>query len=662
MKIRKVLSMALALILVFAFVPVVSLAENMGDLAYEAAQMRKLDNVWADLDAAEAAAMNAGESRNEVINAVYAAALSNALVDKDGFSDFTKDGFFFTVDGMYCAYNYRLQNEIDNTAAPIPEDQQLVTIKGNGNGEQLKDAESPDVLLVAPYYGHDSSFTDQYKHEAQSIADATGGEYTLIQSTAATGPAIVENYLDKGVVIYDSHGSASGTSSYLCLTTKEGITQEDFSNGWAVNAGSAAYIDGRYVQNHVAGTLSNCMVWMAICEGMKLSGRGTTGTALLAAGAGVVYGYSQSVTFAGDYKYEEVFWNVMKEGGTVAEAFQTMKDRWGVPDPHGDAYPIVMSDVDAFPTNPDSEQTVYCDWTMFGSVDPVALESFSLDVNSAEMYVGRTASVSFGRVPDNANAYELVWTSANENIATVNGNNRRATITGINPGNTTVTCTVMVDGNVFGTATVAVTVNVDTSLFDSLNVEGGSISFGTSETYSFIAEEGEGRFYAKSGNAGVGSTTSSLTATINMNAGETLTFDYKYSSETNYDWFNFEANGQQLIHVSGTNDSNWQTFTYTATANGAVTFVWSFSKDGSVNNGDDCVKIDEVAYSGDTGFAGDVDGDGSVTVSDAILVQRHALGINFLDESLMEVADFDGDGNVTTSDALLIARAAMGLN
>lgn len=661
MKTRRVLSMALALILVFAFVPVVSLAENMGDLAYEAAQMRKLDNVWADLDAAEAAAMNAGESRNEVINAVYAAALSNGLVDKDGFSDFTKDGFFFTVDGMYCAYNYRLQNEIDNTAAPIPEDQQLVTIKGNGNGTQLKDAESPDVLLIAPYYGHDGSFTDQYKREAQSIADATGGDYTLIQSTAATGPAIVENYLDKGVVIYDSHGTQSGDSSYLCLTTNQGITQEDYSNGWAVNAGGAAYIDGRYVENHATDTLSNCIVWMAICEGMKRQGRGTTGTALLAAGAGIVYGYSQSVTFVGDYMYEEVFWNVMKEGGTVAQAFQTMKDEYGVPDPRGDAYPIVMSDVDPFPANPDSEQTVYCDWTMFGNVDPVALESFSLDVNSAEMYVGRTASVAFGRVPDNANAYELVWTSANEDIATVSGNNRRATITGINPGNTTVTCTVMVDGNVFGTATVAVTVNVDTTLYDALNVEGGSISFGTNESYPFIAEEGEGRYYAKSGNGGANSTTSALSATVNMNAGETLTFEYKYSSENNYDWFIFEANEEQLIRVSGTGNSNWQTFTYTATANGPVEFMWKFTKDSSQSSGLDCVMVDEVAYSGDTGHAGDVDGDGSVTVSDAILVQRHALGINLLDESLMEVADFDGDGNVTTSDALLITRAAMGL-
>ena len=437
MKTRKVLAMALALILVFALVPVVSLAEGIDAAANEAKQIAKLNKTWAAIDAAEAAAIEANATRTDVINAVYQAALNASFIDKDGFSDITKDGFFFTVDGMYCSYNYRLRNELVS-GEPIPAEEQVVIVKGNGNYN--KDAGSPNVLLVAPYYGHDVSFTDQYKREAQSIADATGGDYTLIQSTAATGPAIAQNYLDKGVVIYDSHGTQSGTSSYLCLTTNSGITSEDYSNGWAVSAGSAAYIDGRYVEHHVTDTLSNCLVWMAICEGMKRTGQGTTGSALLRAGAEVVYGYSQSVTFAGDYKYEETFWNVMKEGGVVAEAFQTMKDTWHVPDPYGDAYPIVMSEDDPFPSNPDSEQTVYSEWSLFGNQDPVDLTGFSLDTTAVEMYIGRSASVSFLRVPDNANAYELVWTSANESIATVNGNNRRATITGISEGSTTVTC------------------------------------------------------------------------------------------------------------------------------------------------------------------------------------------------------------------------------
>ena len=661
MKTRKFLALALALIMAFAMIPVASLAENVDGLVNEAAAMRKLDNAWAALDAAEADALAQGMSRTEVINAVYTAALNLNTVDKDSFSDFTKDGFYFTVDGMYCAYNYRLRNELNTDCAPVEEG--VVLTKGNGKKSALKDAESPNVFLVAPYYGHDSSFTDQYKREAQSIAAATGGEYLLIQSTSATGPAIAENFVDKGVVFFDSHGTQSGTSSYLCLTTNSGITQEDYNNGWAVRSGSAAFIDGRYIENHTPDTLSNCLVWMAICEGMKRQGQGTTGYALLRAGAGVVYGYSQSVTFAGEYVYEVTFWNAMKNAddpATVADAFNLMAETHGLPEPRGDAWPIVMSEDDPFPTNPDSAQTVNSQWTLFGNPEPVDITGFSLQQNAVEMYIGRTAEINFVRQPENANNYELVWTSSNESVATVTGNKRKATVTGISAGTATITCTVMVNGSVFGTATCEATVNIDTSLFDSLNVAGGSLQFGTSQPYGFEAVTEGDRFLAKSNNAGVGNSTASVSTTVQMSAGDTLTFDYFYSSESNYDWYRFKANGTEVQKLSGNTNSAWATYTYTAAADGAYTFEWSYSKDNSVNRGEDCVKIDNVAFSGDAGMAdGDVDGDGIVSVSDALLAMRGAMGTITLTASQLAHADLDGDGTVTASDALAIMRMAM---
>ena len=599
MKTRKLTAVLLALIMAFAVLPAAAFAESIEGIAGEAAAMRKLDNAWAALDAAEADALAQGMSRTEVINAVYNAALNLNTVDKDSFSDFTKDGFYFTVDGMYCAYNYRLRNELNTDCAPVEEG--VVLTKGSGKKSALKDAESPNVFLIAPYYGHDSTFTDQYKREAQSVADATGGDYLLIQSTSATGPAIAENFVDKGVVFFDSHGTQSGTSSYLCLTTNSGITQEDYNNGWAVSSGSAAFIDGRYIENHTPGTLSNCLVWMAICEGMKRQGQGTTGYALLRAGAGVVYGYSQSVTFVGDYMYEETFWNAMKNAddpATVADAFNLMAETHGLPDPRGDAWPIVMSEDDPFPANPDSAQTVNSQWTLFGDPEPVDITGFSLDTENVEIYVGKSAAVMFNRVPDNANNYELVWTSSNESVATVSGNKRRANVTGISAGTATITCTVMVNGEVFGSANVAVTVNVDTTLMEALNVEGGALQFGTSEPYGFEAITEGDRYLAKSNNASIGNSTATLTTTVQMAAGDTLTFDYYYSSENNYDWYRFKANGTEVQKLSGTGISDFASYTYTAASDGAYTFEWSYSKDSSVNGGNDCVKLDNVAFSG----------------------------------------------------------------
>ena len=598
MKTRKFLALALALIMAFAMIPVASLAENVDGLVNEAAAMRKLDNAWAALDAAEADALAQGMSRTEVINAVYTAALNLNTVDKDSFSDFTKDGFYFTVDGMYCAYNYRLRNELGKVAEPANDG--IFTIKGSGSNAAMKDAESPNVLLLGPYYGYDSNFDDSYKNATQPIAEATGGDWELIQGHAATGPAIVEAFPDYGSVFVDSHGTASGSSTYICLTTNEGITQEDYNNGWAVNSGSAAYIDGRYIQHHLNGAhISNPFVWLGICEGMKLSGHGVTANALVEAGCGAVYGYSQSVTFVADLTmYLPSFTGSLMEGATIADAFQTMKDEYGVPDPRGDAYPIIVSPVDPYPANPDSEQTVYCEWTLFGNAEPVDITGFSLDTENVEIYVGKSAAVMFNRVPDNANNYEIVWTSSNESVATVTGNKRRATVTGISAGTATITCTVMVNGEVFGSANVAVTVNVDTTLMEALNVEGGALQFGTSEPYGFEAVTEGDRFLAKSNNASIGNSTATLTTTVQMAAGDTLTFDYYYSSENNYDWYRFKANGTEVQKLSGTGISDFASYTYTAASDGAYTFEWSYSKDSSVNGGNDCVKLDNVAFSG----------------------------------------------------------------
>ena len=231
---------------------------------------------------------------------------------------------------------------------------------------------------------------------------------------------------------------------------------------------------------------------------------------------------------------------------------------------------------------------------------------------------------------------------------------------GVGAGTATITCTVMVNGSVFGTATCPVTVNVDTTLMDALNVEGGSLQFGTGDPHGFEAITEGNRYLAKSTNAGVGNSTATLTTTVQMSAGDTLTFDYFYSSENNYDWYRFKANGTEVQKLSGTGMSDFASYTYTAASDGAYTFEWSYSKDISVNGGNDCVKIDNVAFSGDAGMAdGDVDGDGIVSVSDALLAMRGAMGTITLTASQLAHADLDGDGTVTASEALAIMRMAM---
>ena len=61
------------------------------------------------------------------------------------------------------------------------------------------------------------------------------------------------------------------------------------------------------------------------------------------------------------------------------------------------------------------------------------------------------------------------------------------------------------------------------------------------------------------------------------------------------------------------------------------------------------------------GGIGDVDGDGAVRVSDAVLIMRCALGlIEFSPEQIL-CGDIDGDGVVKVADAVMVMRIALGL-
>ena len=364
-KLSKLLCAVLSLMLVLSVSFAPALAETIGDAIEEQTLFTQLDKAWAELDVVQEDLVNSKADAETVVKAIYDAAFECELIDEGSINEYREGiGFTFTVSGLACIYDYRVRVQSDKGYA-TPNEAVVEAIRTMPSDE--------DILLIGPYYGIDGSFTNQYKNEANSLAGYTGGNVTILQSSGATATAIVNNYLGKSVVIYDSHGTAGYGSSYLCLTTGTGITSEDLTNKWACSLGGGDYgIDGRYIQNHVNGDLGDCGVWMAICEGMKKSGNGVTGTALLQAGAGFVYGYSQSVTFAGDYKYEKTFWERMRQGDTVAQAFKVMTDTHGVCDPYGDAYPIVMSATDAFPSNPDSHQTVTSDWKLInnGTPDP----------------------------------------------------------------------------------------------------------------------------------------------------------------------------------------------------------------------------------------------------------------------------------------------------
>ena len=68
---------------------------------------------------------------------------------------------------------------------------------------------------------------------------------------------------------------------------------------------------------------------------------------------------------------------------------------------------------------------------------------------------------------------------------------------------------------------------------------------------------------------------------------------------------------------------------------------------------EDFDKLSDVVY-------GDVNGDGEVTVADALMVLQHSVGKITLDETVLKNADVDGEEGITVTDALAILQASVG--
>jgi hypothetical protein len=136
-----------------------------------------------------------------------------------------------------------------------------------------------------------------------------------------------------------------------------------------------------------------------------------------------------------------------------------------------------------------------------------------------------------------------------------------------------------------------------TTLDEVLNVEGGTLHFTSTGSYPWTAVTGNPD-YAQSGNGRVGSSSSELSlSSLAMKQGDKLTFRYYYSTEANYDKVYFYVNGAVQSAINGKSGSKeWTDYTFTASADGTYSFLWTYTKDGSTDSGSDCFRVDDVAF------------------------------------------------------------------
>ena len=118
------------------------------------------------------------------------------------------------------------------------------------------------------------------------------------------------------------------------------------------------------------------------------------------------------------------------------------------------------------------------------------------------------------------------------------------------------------------------------------------LSFAQSPDYPWVAADG----YVRSGNAGVGGSSSWFSATLSHTDSVSVSFEWQAGSESGYDFFRFTANGESHISHSG-NAAGFTAYTLALPA-GYHTLRWEYEKDGIIDLGTDeaRVRLLRVAY------------------------------------------------------------------
>ena len=435
-----------------------------------------VNDVFAQIDAMEDAPAKKSASRTQITDAAAEIVMASenyveGSLERNG-NSFT----WWTDEGIRCIYNPYMREKYANMKAPA--DPQPAGLYNEPKATKGGWPSGNQVYLIAPYYGIDDSFTDQYKNEATSIANAIGDTdgYTLYSGSSVTVDNVADAIESGAVVIFDSHGTtdyegsyvcddpdgyevydyvSQANYSYLCLTNKTGLTTADYNAGATYFTDADGYmcacVNGAAIANHMEGNSPAGILWMAICLGMATD---TFAVPLRNKGVEVVYGYSQSVTFAGDYCFEETFWDNMIAGKDVATSIAAMKSQWGNWDwsepiasyygysgtgyslsqarQYRSAFPIVVSDEDTHPGQRDSgtnygacsEQTVKSTYTLYSqyavtatsnntAYGTVSVNGSTITATPATGYFAQSATVVSGTatVSQNGNTFSVVASS-----------------------------------------------------------------------------------------------------------------------------------------------------------------------------------------------------------------------------------------------------------
>ena len=206
--------------------------------------------------------------------------------------------------------------------------------------------------------------------------------------------------------------------------------------------------------------------------------------------------------------------------------------------------------------------------------------------------------------------YTMVgYTSGNSNIASVDDT---GLVKGISAGDTTITIRSMENLDV--TKTVTVHVLDQQELTEAVNHEDGEWVCMSIGDYPWTVVTDDERTYAKSGNAGVSSSVSKLSMTVNVTEACKVGFDCRISCESYNDKGQFYVDGVLIREFTG-DSKGWRGYlTEDTISAGYHTLEWRYEKNEATDAREDCFCIDNVCVGSSFGVTS-VEADDEITVA-----------------------------------------------
>lgn len=286
------------------------------------------------------------------------------------------------------------------------------------------------------------------------------------------------------------------------------------------------------------------------------------------------------------------------------------------------------------------------------TVNPILADGVSLNANSAEMTTGETMQLTATVSPANTTNPAVTWNSTNSSIATVDGN---GVVTAVTPGQCYIVATTIDGSNKSASCQINVLSDV---LYtdDAVGVPSGTILLpiqlkNTSAItgLQFELQLPSGVTVAKDG-------ADKLVATLSDRAVD-QSISGSLLSNGNY----------QFVVFSGTSSA-------LTGSEGAIAYV-TLNVAESMAVGDYTIGIKEVELTKTDGtskhhkdltsrltlteaMTGDINGDGKVTVTDAVGIVNYILH-RAPSVFITKAADVNGDGNISISDAVAVVNIVL---